>query len=183
MVFAQLWLAWWSGLRFNMGENIYIAIFVSLACAEVLFLYLFGLLLGLCCTRSSRVMLNKAVLRLLHAPIWFFNTTPLGHHVNRVSSDVEAKASLFPEALRMCCISICGLTAIFALISAYFHWVGRFSPVHGSLYLLIAISLSSRLQSEFYSSFWYSWLYTTVRLPAKSNATNPSFVRLYLLDS
>ncbi len=133
MVFTQLWLAWWSGLRFDMKENTYIGVYVSLACAQTLFLYLFGLLLGLCCARSSRVMLNKVVLRLLHAPIWFFDTTPLGRHVNRVSSDVEAMDYHLPEALRMFCISICGLAAIFALIIAYFHWVKLLSPVYAFL--------------------------------------------------
>lgn len=123
MVFTQLWLAWWSGLRFDIEENMYIGIYVSLACAQVLFLYLFGLLLGLCCTRSSRVILNKTVSRLLHTPVWFFDTTPLGRHVNRVSSDVEAMDYHLPEALRMLCISICGLAAMFSLIIAYFHWV------------------------------------------------------------
>lgn len=123
MVMTQLWLAWWSSTRFPIERNTYIGIYVGLACAQVLFLYLFGLLLGLCCTRSSQVMLNKATLRLLRAPIWFFDTTPLGRHMNRFSSDVEAMDYHLPEAMRMFCISICGLIAIFGLIIAYFHWV------------------------------------------------------------
>lgn len=129
MVMTQLWLAWWSSVRFDMEENAYIGVYVALACAQVLFLYLFGLFSALCCTRSSQVMLNKAVLRLLRAPIWFFDTTPLGRHMNRFSSDVEAMDYHLPEALRMFCISICGLVAIFALIIAYFHWVSLVLPV------------------------------------------------------
>ena len=107
MVLTQLWLAWWSATKFKtMERNTYIAIYVGLACSQVLFLYLFGLLLGLLCTRSSQVLLNKAVLRLLRAPIWFFDTTPLGRHLNRFSSDVEAMDYHLPEAMRMFCISI-----------------------------------------------------------------------------
>ncbi|KAL8962634.1 MAG: hypothetical protein Q9193_000982 [Seirophora villosa] len=123
MVMTQLWLAWWSSTRFPIERNTYIGIYVGLACAQVLFLYLFGLLLGLCCTGSSQVMLNKATVRILRAPIWFFDTTPLGRHMNRFSSDVEAMDYHLAEAMRMFCISICGLAAIFGLIIAYFHWV------------------------------------------------------------
>ena len=132
MVLTQLWLAWWSSTKFKTLErNTYIAIYIGLACSQVLFLYLFGWLLGLLCTHASEVMLNKAVLRLLRAPIWFFDTTPLGRHLNRFSSDVEAMDYHLPEAMRMFCISICGLTAIFGLIIAYFHWVRNcIKPLH-----------------------------------------------------
>lgn len=123
MVMTQLWLAWWSSDRFHMERNIYIAIYVGLAAGQVFFLYMFGLFLGSCCTRSSQVMLNKAVLRLLRAPISFFDTTPLGRHMNRFSTDVEAMDYHLPEAMRMFSISLCGLAAIFSLIIAYFHWV------------------------------------------------------------
>ena len=146
MVFTQLWLAWWSANRFNLAENSYIGIYVSLASAQVLFLYVFGVLLGLCCTRSSKLLLNKAVLRLLHAPIWFFDTTPLGRHVNRVSSDVEAMDYHLPEAMRMFCISMCGIAAMFSLITAYFHWVRLSSLFYPSLQKLTVHQFSLRLQ-------------------------------------
>ncbi|KAF2268084.1 P-loop containing nucleoside triphosphate hydrolase protein [Lojkania enalia] len=124
MVLTQLWLAWWSSVRFGIEEKVYIAIYVALGCGQVLFLYLFGTLLALCCTRASQVMLNKALLRVLHAPIWFFDTTPVGRLMNRFSSDVEAMDYHLPEAMRMFCISMFGLAAIFGLIIYYFHWFG-----------------------------------------------------------
>ncbi|KAI4113858.1 MAG: hypothetical protein LQ345_005249, partial [Seirophora villosa] len=136
MVMTQLWLAWWSSTRFPIERKTYIGIYVGLACAQVLLLYLFGLLLGLCCTGSSQVMLNKATVRILRAPIWFFDTTPLGRHMNRFSSDVEAMDYHLAEAMRMFCISICSLATIFGLIIAYFHW---FAIAVGTLLLVLVL--------------------------------------------
>jgi ATP-binding cassette subfamily C (CFTR/MRP) protein 1 len=124
MVLAQLWLAWWSSGHFDIHRNIYIYIYVALGCGQILFLYLFGVLVAFCCTRASQVLLNKAVARVFHAPTHFFDSTPAGRLTNRFSSDVEAMDYHLPEALRMFSISISGLTALFALVIAYFPWFG-----------------------------------------------------------
>ncbi|ORY13587.1 hypothetical protein BCR34DRAFT_599760 [Clohesyomyces aquaticus] len=124
MVMTQLWLAWWSSKRYDLEDRTYIIIYVALGCGQIIFLYLFGMLLALCCTRASEIMHNKAVLRVLHAPIWFFDTTPAGRLMNRFSSDVEAMDYHLPEALRLFFISIFGLIAIFSLIITYQHMFG-----------------------------------------------------------
>ena len=123
VVVTQLWLAWWSQLHFHLERNTYIGIYVALAAGQVLGLFIFGLIMGLSCNHSSRVLHNKAVARLLHAPIWYFDTTPLGRHIDRISSDIETIDYHLPEALRMLFVSMFCLAAMFAVIIVYFHWV------------------------------------------------------------
>lgn len=134
MVLTQLWLAWWSQLHFHLERNTYIGIYVALALSQVLGLFFFGLIMGLRVNHSSRILHNKAVQRLLHAPIWYFDTTPLGRHIDRISSDVEAIDYHLPEALRMLFVSTFGLAAMFALIIGYFHWVRFLSLVLANLF-------------------------------------------------
>ena len=148
MVLSPLWLAWWSQLHFRLERNTYIGIYVSLAAGQVIGLFLFGLIMGLRCNHSSRVLHNRAIQRLLHAPIWFFDTTPLGRHIDRISSDVETLDYHLPEALRMLFVSLFCLAAMFALIIAYFHWVRSPSPIF-VFSPLTTISSSSRSQSAF----------------------------------
>ncbi|KAK8098094.1 uncharacterized protein PG998_013580 [Apiospora kogelbergensis] len=122
-VLTSLWLSWWSSQRFaTLTTNQYIAIYASLAVGQALFTYLFGFILAVCCTRSSRRMLHQAVHSVLHAPMSFFDTTPLGRHTNRFSTDVEVTDYSLTEALRMFLTSLSGLTAIFVVIIVYFHW-------------------------------------------------------------
>ncbi|RYP20942.1 hypothetical protein DL765_002479 [Monosporascus sp. GIB2] len=135
-VLTSLWLAWWSSLSFaDLTTNQYIAIYAALAVVQALFSYLFGFVLAVCCTRSSELMLRKAIYRVLHAPMSFFDTTPLGRHTNRFSTDVEVTDYSLTEALRMFLTSLSGLAAIFAVIIVYFHW---FAIAAGALLAFLA---------------------------------------------
>ncbi|KAE8150735.1 P-loop containing nucleoside triphosphate hydrolase protein [Aspergillus avenaceus] len=145
-VLASQWLAWWSSDRFPIPRNAYIAIYVALAAGQVVFLYIFGLLISMCCSRASRRITNQAVKRVLQAPIAFFDTTPLGRHMNRFSADVEAMDYALPESLRMFLLSLGGLLAMFALIISYFYWF--VFGVGALLVLLIILALYYRASAR-----------------------------------
>lgn len=122
-ILSSLWLAWWSQDKYGLPENTYIGIYVMLCVTQALFLYAFGICLAITCTSSSNHMLNKALRKILHAPIAFFDTTPLGRITNRFSKDVDVMDYSLTEALRLYCISIAMVISIFALILSYFYWV------------------------------------------------------------
>lgn len=122
-ILSSLWLAWWSQDKYGLPENTYIGIYVMLCVTQALFLYAFGICLAITCTSSSNQMLNKALRKILHAPIAFFDTTPLGRITNRFSKDVDVMDYSLTEALRLYCISIAMVISIFALILSYFYWV------------------------------------------------------------
>ncbi|RDW59258.1 plasma membrane ATP-binding cassette transporter [Coleophoma crateriformis] len=117
-----LWLAWWTLDRFGLTRNTYIAIYVALAIIQGLLLYLFSLSISICCTRSSKFMLNKAVRRVIHAPVWVFDATPLGRMTTRFSKDIEVMDDTLPEALRLFMVATAMILGILGLIVAYFHW-------------------------------------------------------------
>lgn len=122
-ILSSLWLAWWSQDKYGLPENTYIGIYVMLCITQALFLYAFGICLAITCTSSSNQMLNKALRKILHAPVAFFDTTPLGRITNRFSKDVDVMDYSLTEALRLYCISIAMVISIFALILSYFYWV------------------------------------------------------------
>ncbi|KUI61105.1 Oligomycin resistance ATP-dependent permease YOR1 [Cytospora mali] len=121
-ILSSLWLSWWSEDKYNLPQNTYIGIYVMLCVTQAIFLYLFGVCLAISCTSSSNYMLNKAMRKILHAPIAFFDTTPLGRITNRFSKDVDVMDYSLTEALRLYCISIAMVLSIFALILSYFYW-------------------------------------------------------------
>lgn len=125
-ILSSLWLAWWSQDKYGLPEKTYIGIYVMLCVTQALFLYAFGICLAITCTSSSNHMLNKALRKILHAPIAFFDTTPLGSITNRFSKDVDVMDYSLTEALRLYCISIAMVISIFALILSYFCWVSTF---------------------------------------------------------
>jgi ATP-binding cassette subfamily C (CFTR/MRP) protein 1 len=130
LVITQLWLSWWSSDRYGLPRNIYIAIYVALAAAQLIFLYTFGFLLSVACAHSTHILFDKAVRRLLGAPIHFFDRTPLGRHMNRLTSDVDKMDNALPETVRMYAISLTALIPIFTIQIVYYHWVGTLlSPI------------------------------------------------------
>ncbi|GAM33537.1 plasma membrane ATP-binding cassette transporter [Talaromyces pinophilus] len=117
-----LWLAWWTLDRFDLARNTYIGIYVALTIIQGSLLYLFSLCISITGTSSSNVMLNKAIENVIRAPIWFFDTTPLGRVINRFSKDIEVMDDALPEAVRLFMISAAMMIGILGLIVAYFHW-------------------------------------------------------------
>jgi ABC-type multidrug transport system fused ATPase/permease subunit len=122
-IISQLWLSWWSSDRYDLPRNTYIAIYVSLAIAQLLFLFLFGFMLHLACANSTGIMFNRAVRHLLNAPVSFFDHTPLGRHMNRLTSDVDKMDIALPETLRNFAISLTALIPIFTIQIIYYKWV------------------------------------------------------------
>lgn len=132
LVITQLWLSWWSSDRYSLPRDTYIAIYVALAAAQLVFLYIFGFLLNIACAHSTHILFDKAVRRLLGAPIHFFDRTPLGRHMNRLTSDVEKMDNALPETLRMYAISLTALVPIFTIQIVYYNWASlypRFAPI------------------------------------------------------
>ncbi|KAJ5925970.1 oligomycin resistance ATP-dependent permease yor1 [Penicillium verhagenii] len=123
-ILCGMWLAWWASDRFGFERNTYIGIYVALGLGQALCLYLFGLCISILCTSASNVMLDKATAKIMHAPVWFFDTTPLGRIVNRFSKDVYVMDDALPESLRLFMVGTAMVLGILSLIVAEFHWFG-----------------------------------------------------------
>ena len=52
-------------------------------------MFFFSISLTVMGTTASKVMMNRAMRRVLRAPMSFFDTTPLGRITNRFSKDVD----------------------------------------------------------------------------------------------
>ncbi|KAI5919203.1 P-loop containing nucleoside triphosphate hydrolase protein [Camillea tinctor] len=137
-IMASVWLSWWSSSRFDLPQSLYIGIYASFAVGQFIFVYLFSIFIAMCCVRSSRTMMNKAMKRVIHAPISYFDTTPLGRLLNRFSKDVEVMDYALAEALRKYLYSLFSLLAIFSLIISYFNWSAIVIGVVLSVLLILA---------------------------------------------
>lgn len=123
-VATSLWLSYWTSQRFDITRNQYIGIYVGLACLQALLIFAFSGTLSILGTRSSRTMFDSALARILHAPISFFDTTPLGRIMNRFSKDVEVLDNTLTDALRQYMFTLAMITSVFTLFVVFFHYSG-----------------------------------------------------------
>lgn len=121
-IMTSLWLSYWTSDKFGMSIGQYIGIYAGLGAVQALLMFLFSVLLSILGTNSSKVMLREAMFRVLRAPMSFFDTTPLGRITNRFSRDVDVMDNNLTDAIRMYFFTLCNVTAVFALIIAYFHY-------------------------------------------------------------
>ena len=138
-IMTSLWLSYWTSDEFGLASGQYIGIYAGLGGAQALLMYVFSVLLSYLGTNSSKVMLRKAVTRVLRAPMSFFDTTPLGRITNRFSRDVDVMDNNLTDAMRMYFFTLAMITSVFALIIAYFHF---FAVALVPLYLLFILAAS-----------------------------------------
>lgn len=67
-------------------------------------------------------MLHRATVRVLHAPISFFDTTPLGRIINRFSKDIDVMDNNLSESMRMASTTITMVLSIIALTISYYYY-------------------------------------------------------------
>ncbi|EQC40658.1 hypothetical protein SDRG_01736 [Saprolegnia diclina VS20] len=96
---STLWLAVWSQhAAGNEDGGVYLSVFVGLNLAFVGCLFCRSLAISLLGLRGSRRLFGQLLQALLRAPLAFFDTTPLGRIVNRLSKDVDTADDDLPSA-------------------------------------------------------------------------------------
>ncbi|ETV95462.1 hypothetical protein H310_10942 [Aphanomyces invadans] len=95
---ATLWLSLWSNHPQPSDQTFYLSIFVVLNVAYILCLffravsiYLFGLV-------GAKELFQRLITQILRSPMTFFDTTPLGRIVNRLSKDMYTTDEDIPSS-------------------------------------------------------------------------------------
>ncbi|KAI9755932.1 MAG: hypothetical protein M1835_000778 [Candelina submexicana] len=121
-IVTSLWLSFWTSNKFGYSTGTYIGVYAALGLVQALLMFFFSVTLTMLGTKSSRVMLHRAITRVLRAPMSFFDTTPLGRITNRFSKDVDIMDNNLTDAMRMYFFTLAMIISVFILIIVYFHY-------------------------------------------------------------
>lgn len=138
-IVTSLWLSWWTSNKFGYSTGTYIGVYATLGVVQALLMFAFSVSLSFLGTKSSRIMLQRAMTRVLRAPMRFFDTTPLGRITNRFSKDVDTMDNNLTDAMRMYFFTLAMIISVFILIIVYFHY---FAIALGPLFLMFLFSSS-----------------------------------------
>lgn len=136
---TNLWLSWWTSNKFGYSTGTYIGTYAALGMIQALLMFAFSLCLTFFGTNSSKVLLQRAMTRVLRAPMSFFDTTPLGRITNRFSKDVDSMDNNLTDAMRLYLLTLAMITSVFILIIVCFHY---FAIALGPLFLIFLFAAS-----------------------------------------
>ncbi|KAG9315666.1 hypothetical protein JVU11DRAFT_3312 [Chiua virens] len=89
-IILSQWLTWWTEDAFHEKAAGWIGIYDAIGFAVVLITIVINTTILMSTVRASRVFHLKALQGVLYAPIWWFESQPIGRVMNRFSKDIEA---------------------------------------------------------------------------------------------
>ncbi|QKX53596.1 uncharacterized protein TRUGW13939_00675 [Talaromyces rugulosus] len=136
-IVTSLWLSYWTSEKYPFSTGEYIAGYASLAASQSIFVFIYSTILTNAGTNASKTMLQRAMSRVLRAPMSFFDTTPLGRVTNRFSKDIQTMDNDLCDAMRIYALTITLIVSIIVLIIVYFHY---FAVAFGPLLILFLLA-------------------------------------------
>jgi ABC-type multidrug transport system fused ATPase/permease subunit len=121
-IITSLWLSWWTSDRFHYPNGVYIAGYAGLGVVQAALMFAFSVTLTVLGTKSSKVMMHRAIKRVLRSPMSFFDTTPLGRITNRFAKDVDVMDNMLTDSMRMFFFTMAMILSVFCLIIAYYYY-------------------------------------------------------------
>ncbi|RMZ88029.1 hypothetical protein DV736_g4741, partial [Chaetothyriales sp. CBS 134916] len=119
-IITNLWLSWWTSDKFHFPTRIYVCVYIALGGLQSLLLFAFAATFTSLGARASKAMLHQAVSRALGAPLFFFDTTPIGRIMNRFSKDVDTLDNTLSDNVRFLFYLVAMITTVFCLTFAYY---------------------------------------------------------------
>ena len=73
-----MWITYWQGDSFNQSSDFYEGIYAALGIIQALFTFFMGAGIGILAYFASNKLHADALEHAFFAPMWFFDTQPLG---------------------------------------------------------------------------------------------------------
>lgn len=137
-IFTNTWLSFWTEYKFNRPNKFYIGIyimftflsFILLTCEFIILVYI---------TNTASVQMNVlAVQKVLHAPMSFMDTTPMGRILNRFTKDTDVLDNEIGDQLRFFLFVFANIVGVIILCIIYLPWFAIAVPFLGMLFVSIA---------------------------------------------
>lgn len=138
-VFVNVWLSYWTADEFpGKKEGFYIGIFVMFALLAGLFMFTLFFSLTIIVNRTSKSLHMTAVTSVLHAPMFFFDSSPLGRILNRFTHDTDSIDNEFSDQARLFIVSLTMCISTFILVICFLPWMAI--PIVGLSVIFVLIS-------------------------------------------
>ncbi|KAF7375201.1 Oligomycin resistance ATP-dependent permease YOR1 [Mycena sanguinolenta] len=121
-VMSSYWLVYWQERKWPRSEGFYMGIYAMFGVSQAITFFLMGSTFALLTYFASQNLHKRALTRVMHAPMSFFETTPLGRIMHRFTKDCDTIDSTLGEALRMFFATAANILGAVILIAIILPW-------------------------------------------------------------
>ena len=120
LIGSRVWLAEWSSNTVNLTEsklNYYIGVYGGIGFGQAVANVAFSYSVALGTIHASRKLHKQLLIRILHCPMSFFESTPLGRIINRFVKDINSVDEQIPKSLKSFITTFMSLLGTIFIIS------------------------------------------------------------------
>ncbi|KAK6465435.1 P-loop containing nucleoside triphosphate hydrolase protein [Scheffersomyces coipomensis] len=138
-LFTNTWLSFWTEYKFeNLDNGFYIGFYVMFTVLSFVFLTI-EFIIVVYITNTASVTLNvMAVKKVLHAPMSFMDTTPMGRILNRFTKDTDVLDNEIGDQLRFFLFVFCNIIGVIILCIIYLPYFAIAVPFLGFMFVAIS---------------------------------------------
>jgi ATP-binding cassette subfamily C (CFTR/MRP) protein 1 len=119
-IFTNTWLSFWTADKFaGRTQSFYIGIFVMFGVLTAVISFFFFFMITVIVNRTALRLHVDAVDKILHAPMFFFDTSPLGRILNRFTKDSDVIDNELSDQTRLLLLSASSVCGAFILVIIY----------------------------------------------------------------
>ncbi|KAJ7221013.1 ABC transporter [Mycena haematopus] len=121
-IMSSYFLVYWQERKWPRPESFYMGIYAMLGISQAITFFLVGSMFAFLTYFASQNLHKRALTRVMHAPMSFFETTPLGRIMHRFTKDCDTIDSTLGEALRMFFATAANIFGGIILIAIILPW-------------------------------------------------------------
>lgn len=138
-LFSSVWLSYWTENKFsNRQPSFYMGLYSFFVFGGYIFMNAQFTILCVMGIMASKWLNLKAVKRILHAPMSYLDTTPLGRILNRFTKDTDSLDNELTENIRLMMSQFANLIGVCVLCIVYLPWFAIAIPFLLLVFILVA---------------------------------------------
>lgn len=138
-LFTTVWLSYWSEKRFSgRSSGFYIGIYILFAFSSMITTFIASVISLLFGLNAAKGLHNAAAKNILHVPMSYIDTTPVGTIINRFSKDVDILDNELPMSLNFTLNQLFSIFGILIMAVIYLPWFAIAIPFLCLMFIVIS---------------------------------------------
>ncbi|KAG1865922.1 ABC protein, partial [Suillus subalutaceus] len=113
-------LVWWENNKFERPNSFYQTLYGCLGVAQAIFTFFLCVGMDIISFYASQNLHHRSVRKVFHAPMSFFDTSPMGRILGIFGKDIDSQHLTNLYYLSICCPALWALSPSFSILEPYF---------------------------------------------------------------